>query len=73
MMWVCNTEVDIAGFWCSPMQKKVLKISIGNGFINFDFWCNVALGTKPIVALSRNVCIAPTKALSRNLILTDNT
>lgn len=47
IMWVCNTEVDIAGFLVVHpyAEKRFFKINIGNGFINFDFWCNVALGT----------------------------
>ncbi len=45
-MWVCNAEVDIAGFLVVHpyAEKRFFKINIGNGFINFDFWCNVALG-----------------------------
>lgn len=46
LMWVCNADVDIAGFLVVHpyAEKRFFKINIGNGFINFDFWCNVALG-----------------------------
>ena len=74
LMWVSNTDVDIAGFFsCSSLcKKRFFKINIGNGFINFDFWCNVALGAITYSSIILKSCIAPTKTLSRNLILADN-
>ena len=40
-MWVA---IQVAGSWLFTYAEKGSLISIGNGFINFDFWCNVALG-----------------------------